>query len=43
MKQPIIISTFLALIFGYHPKPKDINNFMNEIREDFAKQAEIRN
>jgi len=43
MKQTVIISTLLTLIFGCHPKPKNINNFMDEIREDFAEQAEKQN
>lgn len=31
------------MLFGCHTKPTDMNGFMDDIREDFAKQAEEQN
>lgn len=41
--QTIYILTILVLFFGCSPKPKTMDNFVNDIREDFSKQAEKQN
>lgn len=41
--QTIYILTILVLLFGCSPKPKTMDNFVNDIREDFSKQAEKQN
>jgi len=43
MKQTIFILALLTFLFGCQPKQKSMNNFMDDIREDFAEQAEEQN
>jgi len=43
MKQTLSILTLLILLFGCQPKRNNMNDFMDDIREDFAKQAEQQN
>lgn len=43
MKQTISILAILTIFFGCQPKQKRMNDFMDDIREDFAKQAEEQN
>ena len=43
MKQTLSILTLLILLFGCQPKQNNMNDFMDDIREDFAKQAEQQN
>ncbi len=43
MRQTIIILTFLILLFGCQTEQNNLDNSMERIREDFAKEAEIYN
>ena len=43
MKTTIIISTFIILLSSCDTNQKPLDQMMSEIREDFAKEAEISN
>lgn len=43
MKQTNYILIILTFLFGCQPKQTNMNDFMDDIREDFAKQAEEEN
>jgi tetratricopeptide (TPR) repeat protein len=43
MKHTVYILTLIGFIYGCQPKQLKKNNFMDDIREDFAKQAEEQN